>query len=93
MRIAVLADIHGNVLALQPAGSRCAAIAIAASSSAFPPAHVSEQDSRHARYGIVELDASGRSEAIAIAYDHEAAAKQAEQADDWNGRTRRGPDL
>ncbi|WP_245322257.1 MULTISPECIES: hypothetical protein [unclassified Mesorhizobium] len=35
----------------------------------------------------------GRSEAIAIAYDHEAAAKQAEQADDWNGRTRRGPDL
>ncbi|MBZ9843300.1 metallophosphoesterase family protein [Mesorhizobium sp. CA5] len=48
-----------------------------------PPAHVSEQGSPHARYGIVELDVPGRAdrfEAIAVDYDHEAAAKQAEQA-------------
>ncbi|TIO78734.1 MAG: metallophosphoesterase family protein [Mesorhizobium sp.] len=48
-----------------------------------PPAHVSEEGSAHARYGIVELDVTGRAdrfEAIAVDYDHEAAAKQAEQA-------------
>lgn len=51
-----------------------------------PPAHVSEQGSPHARYGIVELGRPGRPdrfEAIAVDYDHEAAARQAEQA----GRT------
>ncbi|TIV28246.1 MAG: metallophosphoesterase, partial [Mesorhizobium sp.] len=48
-----------------------------------PPAHVSEQGSPHARYGIVELGKDGspsRFESIAVDYDHEAAAKQAEQA-------------
>ncbi|RUU09429.1 metallophosphoesterase, partial [Mesorhizobium sp. M6A.T.Ca.TU.002.02.2.1] len=48
-----------------------------------PPAHVSEQGSPHARYGIVELGERGRPdrfEAIAVDYDHEAAARQAEQA-------------
>ncbi|AZN95884.1 metallophosphoesterase [Mesorhizobium sp. M9A.F.Ca.ET.002.03.1.2] len=48
-----------------------------------PPAHVSEQGSPHARYGIVELGGPGRPdrfEAIAVDYDHETAARQAEQA-------------
>jgi diadenosine tetraphosphatase ApaH/serine/threonine PP2A family protein phosphatase len=47
-----------------------------------PPAHVSEQGSPHARYGIVTLDGEGpdRFETIAVDYDHEAAARQAEQA-------------
>ncbi|MBZ9997575.1 metallophosphoesterase family protein [Mesorhizobium sp. BH1-1-4] len=48
-----------------------------------PPAHVSEQGSPHARYGIVTLGGAGqpdRFEMIAVAYDHEAAARQAEQA-------------
>lgn len=47
-----------------------------------PPAHVSEQGSPHARYGIVELGQQGRPdrfEAIAVDYDNEAAARQAEQ--------------
>ena len=48
------------------------------------PAHVSEQGSPHARYGIVELtggDAgTGRFEAIAVGYDHEAAAMRAEES-------------
>ncbi|MGO4405342.1 metallophosphoesterase [Bosea sp. RAF48] len=48
-----------------------------------PPAHVSEQGSPHARYGIVTLDGAGQPdlfEAIAVDYDHEAAARQAEHA-------------
>ncbi len=46
-----------------------------------PPAHVSEQGSPHARYGIVTLgDGPDRFESIAVDYDHEAAARQAEQA-------------
>ena len=47
------------------------------------PAHVSEQGTPHARYGIVELGAPGRPdrfEAIALDYEYEAAAKQAERA-------------
>ncbi|MGX8012700.1 metallophosphoesterase family protein [Mesorhizobium sp. ORM8.1] len=46
-----------------------------------PPAHVSEQGTPHARYGIVEFQAEGRPsrfESIAVTYDHEAAARQAE---------------
>jgi len=46
-----------------------------------PPAHVSEQGTPHARYGIVELREDGRPgrfESIAVTYDHEAAARQAE---------------
>lgn len=47
-----------------------------------PPAHVSEQGSPHARYGILTLDGDGpdRFETIAVDYDHEAAARQAAQA-------------
>lgn len=48
-----------------------------------PPAHVSEQGSPHARYGIVTLGEAGNPdhfEAIAVDYDHEAAGRQAEQA-------------
>ena len=48
-----------------------------------PPAHVSEQGTPHARYGIVDLGSDGspdRFESIAVDYDHEEAAKQAEQA-------------
>jgi len=42
------------------------------------PAHVSEQGSPHARYGIVEIGEAGdRFEAIAVGYDHEAAARRA----------------
>jgi predicted phosphodiesterase len=46
------------------------------------PAHVSEQGSPHARYGIVEIAAGGaaRFEVFAVGYDFEAAAKRAEQA-------------
>ncbi|HWK63509.1 MAG TPA: metallophosphoesterase family protein [Rhizobiaceae bacterium] len=47
------------------------------------PAHVSEQGSPHARYGIVEVVGSvHRFEARAVSYDHEAAARRAEE----NGR-------
>lgn len=47
------------------------------------PAHVSEQGSPHARYGLVELDASNapvRIESFAVAYDHETAARRAEES-------------
>jgi predicted phosphodiesterase len=49
------------------------------------PAHVSEQGTPHARYGMIELNNDGGKdsfEAIAVAYDHEAAARRAED----NGR-------
>ncbi|TGQ36445.1 metallophosphoesterase family protein [Mesorhizobium sp. M00.F.Ca.ET.216.01.1.1] len=60
-----------------------------------PPAHVSEQGSPHARYGIVEFGEPGRPdrfEAIAIDYDHEAAARQAEQVErpEWAHALRTG---
>lgn len=48
-----------------------------------PPAHVSEQGSPHARYGLVELDASNavsRIEMVAVAYDQESAARRAEES-------------
>ncbi len=51
--------------------------------SSDTPVHVSEQGSAHARYGIVTLGEPGlpdRFEAIAVDYDHEAAARHAEQA-------------
>lgn len=47
------------------------------------PTHVSEQGSPHARYGIVDVVGSGyRFEAHAVSYDHETAARRAEE----NGR-------
>ncbi|ESY69084.1 metallophosphatase family protein [Mesorhizobium sp. M0051] len=62
---------------------------------ATPPAHVSEQGSSHARYGIVTLGDAGQPdgfENIAVSYDHEAAARQAEQADqpEWAHALRTG---
>jgi diadenosine tetraphosphatase ApaH/serine/threonine PP2A family protein phosphatase len=47
------------------------------------PAHVSEAGSPHARYGVVELDnanAVARIESIAVAYDHESAARRAAES-------------
>ena len=47
------------------------------------PAHVSEQGSPHARYGIMELGgdgAAGRFAAIAVDYDYEAAARRAQES-------------
>jgi len=46
------------------------------------PAHVSEQGSPLARYGLVELDVAGAVtgiDTLAVAYDHEAAARRAEE--------------
>ena len=46
------------------------------------PAHVSEQGSPLARYGIVEVDGSGTLTSVefrAVAYDHEAAARHADR--------------
>jgi predicted phosphodiesterase len=48
-----------------------------------PPAHASESGSPHARYGIVDVDDDGtvmRVESIAVAYDHEVAARRAEES-------------
>lgn len=47
------------------------------------PVHVSEQGSPMARYGIVELDGAGEVlgiDALAVTYDHEAAALRAEES-------------
>ncbi|MDW6022404.1 metallophosphoesterase family protein [Mesorhizobium sp. BAC0120] len=44
------------------------------------PAHVSEQGSPHARYGMIEVGSGAsadRFEAIAVSYDHQAAARRA----------------
>ncbi|RWA86743.1 metallophosphoesterase family protein [Mesorhizobium sp.] len=73
-----LIRIPGGPVVFNPGSVGCPAYA-----DDTPPAHVSEQGAPHARYGIVELGASGRLdrfEVIAVDYDHEAAAKQAEQA-------------
>jgi len=44
------------------------------------PAHVSEQGSPHARYGIVDLDGHlPRFEMMAVSYDHETAARRADE--------------
>ncbi|MET3592345.1 putative phosphodiesterase [Mesorhizobium shonense] len=73
-----LIRIPGGPVVFNPGSVGCPAYA-----DDTPPAHVSEQGAPHARYGIVESGARGRPdrfEAIAVDYDHEAAAKQAEQA-------------
>lgn len=59
------------------------------------PAHVSEQGSPLARYGLVEFDLTGAVasiDALAVAYDHEAAARQAEDAgrSEWAHALRTG---
>ncbi|CAN7694447.1 metallophosphoesterase family protein [Mesorhizobium amorphae] len=73
-----LVRIPGGPVIFNPGSVGCPAY-----DDSTPPAHVSEQGSPHARYGIVELDVPGRPdrfEAFAVDYDHEAAARQAEQA-------------
>ena len=46
----------------------------------LPPAHVSESGSPVARYAVLRLDRQSASfEHIAIAYDHLAAARRAEE--------------
>lgn len=57
------------------------------------PAHVSEQGSPHARYGLLDLDAElAEFSMIAVAYDHEAAAQRADENDrpEWAHALRTG---
>ncbi|MDH4988586.1 metallophosphoesterase family protein [Aminobacter anthyllidis] len=57
-------------------------VGIPAYSDDTAPAHVSEQGSPLARYGLVELDEAGAVagiDALAVPYDHEAAARRAEE--------------
>ncbi|MDX8500173.1 metallophosphoesterase family protein [Mesorhizobium sp. VK4C] len=85
-RIALCSHSHRNELIRIPDGTvvfNPGSVGCPAYADDTPPAHVSEQGTPHARYGIVELGAPGRPDrfqAIAVDYDHEAAAKQAEQA-------------
>ncbi len=78
MRLAVLADIHGNLAALE------AVIADIAERRA-------ESGSPAARYAIVEIDDTGpdhaRFELLSIPYDHQAAVRRALACDraDWAG--------
>jgi predicted phosphodiesterase len=45
------------------------------------PAHRSEQGSPHARYGVVEIDGESFGfQALAVSYDHEAAARRAAES-------------
>ncbi|MER8368318.1 metallophosphatase family protein [Mesorhizobium sp. M0902] len=69
-----LVRIPGGPVIFNPGSIGCPAY-----DDSTPPAHVSEQGSPHARYGILDLHPD-RFEAIAVDYDHEAAARQAEQA-------------
>lgn len=69
-----LIRIPGGPVIFNPGSIGCPAY-----DDSTPPAHVSEQGSPHARYGIVDLHPD-RFESIAVDYDHEAAARQAEQA-------------
>ncbi|MBT1156418.1 metallophosphoesterase family protein [Aminobacter anthyllidis] len=57
-------------------------VGVPAYSDDTAPAHVSEQGSPLARYGLVELDEAGAVagiDALAVPYDHEAAALRAEE--------------
>lgn len=84
-RIALCGHSHRSELIRIPGGPvvfNPGSVGCPAYSDDTPPAHVSQQGTPHARYGIVELDTPGRPdrfEAIAVDYNHEAAAKQAEQ--------------
>jgi predicted phosphodiesterase len=85
-RIALCGHSHRSELIRIPDGPvifNPGSIGCPAYDDATPLAHVSEQGSPHARYGIVTLGEPGRPdrfEAIAVDYDHEAAARQAQQA-------------
>ena len=72
---AELIELPGGPVIFNPGSVGCPAY-----DDPSEPAHVSEQGSPHARYGIVELGNDGaaeRFEAIAVSYDHEAAAQRA----------------
>lgn len=85
-RIVLCGHSHRSELIRLPGGPvifNPGSIGCPAYDDSTPPSHVSEQGSPHARYGIVTLGEAGnpdRFEAIAVDYDHEAAARQAEQA-------------
>lgn len=84
-RIVLCGHSHRSELIHIPAGPvifNPGSIGCPAYDDSTPPAHVSEQGSPHARYGIVTLGGDGPDifETIAVDYDHEAAARQAEQA-------------
>ncbi len=85
-RIVLCGHSHRSELIRLPGGPvifNPGSIGCPAYDDSTPPAHVSEQGSPHARYGIVTLGEAGnpdRFETIAVDYDHEAAARQAEQA-------------
>ncbi|UVK41109.1 metallophosphatase family protein [Mesorhizobium sp. AR10] len=73
-----LIRIPGGPVIFNPGSVGCPAY-----DDSTPPAHVSEQGTPHARYGIVGLDVPGqpdRFEIFAVDYDHEAAARQAAEA-------------
>ncbi|RWB58932.1 metallophosphoesterase family protein [Mesorhizobium sp.] len=97
-RIALCGHSHRNELIRIPGGPvifNPGSVGCPAYDDDTPPAHVSEQGSPYARYGIIELDEARRAdrfEAIAVDYDHEAAAKQAEQAgrQEWAHALRTG---
>ncbi|TIV62876.1 MAG: metallophosphoesterase family protein, partial [Mesorhizobium sp.] len=78
-RIALCGHSHRSELIRIPGGPvvfNPGSVGCPAYSDDTPPAHVSEQGSPHARYGIVELDAAyrpDRFEEIAVDYDYEAA--------------------
>ena len=60
----------------------------------FPPAHVSESGSPLARYAVLQLDGERASfEHIAISYDYLAAARRAEENQNYAGRISYPPDL
>lgn len=73
-----LLTLPGSVTIFNPGSVGCPAY-----EDPTEPVHVSEQGSPHARYGLVEVGANGFDfEACAVFYDHETAARRAEE----NGR-------
>ncbi|PSJ60495.1 metallophosphoesterase family protein [Kumtagia ephedrae] len=71
-----LVELPGGPIVFNPGSVGCPAYFDPAE-----PAHRSEQGSPHARYGLVETDGKDFSfQAIAVRYDHEAAAKHAAEA-------------
>jgi diadenosine tetraphosphatase ApaH/serine/threonine PP2A family protein phosphatase len=74
---AELVELPGGPVIFNPGSVGCPAY-----DDPAEPAHVSEQGSPHGRYGVIELgnDGAGQFEAIAVSYDHEAAARRAEES-------------
>jgi diadenosine tetraphosphatase ApaH/serine/threonine PP2A family protein phosphatase len=73
-----LVELPGGPIIFNPGSVGCPAY-----DDPTEPAHVSEQGSPHARYGIVEFDVGGgpcRFESVAVGYDHETAARRAAES-------------